>query len=38
LGEKLNKTIGEIQQMEVIEFMRWVAYFEIKTERENGNK
>jgi len=36
LAEKLNKTLAELEEITVEEFQGWLAYLEIKEER-NGS-
>ena len=37
LAEKLNKTLAEIEEMTVEEFQGWLAYLEIKEEKNGGS-
>jgi hypothetical protein len=37
LAEKLNKTLAEIEEITVEEFQGWLAYLEIKEERNASN-
>jgi len=36
LAEKLHKTIGEIEEMSVEEFLEWQVWIKFQSERSNG--
>ena len=38
LAEVLHKTIGELEEMPMDEFLCWIAYFEIKNEKLKNGK
>jgi len=38
LAEKLNKSLAELEQMTVEEFQGWLAYLEIKEEKNGSSR
>jgi hypothetical protein len=36
LAEKLNKTLQELESISFKEFQGWLAYFELKKQKENN--
>lgn len=38
LAEHLHKSIAEVEAMSVAHFNEWVAYFELKHEREQAER
>lgn len=39
LADRLNKTIGEIEEITLSEYNEWIAYFALMDERNsNGNR
>jgi hypothetical protein len=37
LAYRLNRSLAEIEQMKTTEFMEWLAFFEIQTEKSKQN-
>jgi hypothetical protein len=37
LAESLGKTVGEINRMDIREYMGWIEWFKIKSEKHGKN-